>query len=88
MNANFSQPSQPVSHGSVAMNSRRDAARGSVRSFEALYREHVGAVYGLCYRLTGQRETAEECTQETFVAAWRALPQFEARSALATWLHP
>jgi RNA polymerase sigma-70 factor (ECF subfamily) len=87
MNANFSQPSQPVSHGSVAMNSRRDAARGSVRSFEALYREHVGAVYGLCYRLTGQRETAEECTQETFVAAWRALPQFEARSALATWLH-
>jgi len=76
-----------VSHGNTAMITRRDAARGSVRGFEALYREHVGAVYGLCFRLTGQRETAEDCTQETFVAAWRALPQFEARSALATWLH-
>jgi len=65
----------------------RDAIPAGVKDFEALYREHVGAVFGLCYRLTGQREAAEDCTQETFVAAWRALPQFEARSALATWLH-
>lgn len=56
-------------------------------SFEALYREHVGAVYGLCLRLTGQREAAEDCTQETFVAAWRSLTAFEARSSLSTWLH-
>jgi RNA polymerase sigma-70 factor (ECF subfamily) len=56
-------------------------------SFESLYREHVGAVYALCLRLTGQREAAEDCTQETFVAAWRALSAFEARSSLSTWLH-
>jgi RNA polymerase sigma-70 factor (ECF subfamily) len=69
------------------MTSQRDAAWSSVRGFEAFYREHVGAVFGLCQRLTGQREAAEDCTQETFVAAWRALPQFEARSTHATWLH-
>lgn len=87
MSRYFSQRSQLVSHGSIAVRSRRNAVSSSVRDFERFYREHVGAVFGLCYRLTGQRESAEDCTQETFVAAWRALPQFEARSAVATWLH-
>ena len=63
------------------------AAYGGIRAFEAIYREHVGAVYGLCLRLTGNRELAQDCTQETFLAAWRALPKFQARSTLATWLH-
>src|SRR5271166_3722504 len=63
------------------------AACGDVAAFERLYRQFSPRIYGLCLRLTGQREAAEDCTQESFVAAWRALPQFEARSALATWLH-
>ena len=55
--------------------------------FEALYRAHVGQVYGLCLRLTGQVALAEDCTQECFIAAWRALPGFEGRSRFSTWLH-
>jgi RNA polymerase sigma-70 factor, ECF subfamily len=55
--------------------------------FEALYRAHVGQVYGLCLRMTGQPALAEDCTQECFIAAWRALPAFEGRSQLSTWLH-
>lgn len=55
--------------------------------FESLYRAHVGQVYGLCLRLTGQPALAEDCTQDCFIAAWRALPAFEGRSELATWLH-
>jgi RNA polymerase sigma-70 factor, ECF subfamily len=55
--------------------------------FEDLYRTHVGQVYGLCLRLTGQPALAEDCTQECFIAAWRALPTFEGRSQLSTWLH-
>jgi RNA polymerase sigma-70 factor (ECF subfamily) len=30
---------------------------------------------------------AEDCTQETFINAWKALARFETRSSLATWLH-
>jgi RNA polymerase sigma-70 factor (ECF subfamily) len=30
---------------------------------------------------------AEDCTQETFINAWRALDRFETRSSLGTWLH-
>jgi RNA polymerase sigma-70 factor, ECF subfamily len=63
------------------------ASRGDRGAFERLYRMHAGWVYGLCLRLTGQRELAEDCTQESFVAAWRALPGFEQRSEFSTWLH-
>ena len=48
--------------------------------FEDMYRAHLGRVYGLCLRLTGQPALAEDCTQECFIAAWRALPTFEGRS--------
>ncbi len=63
------------------------ASRGDRHAFEKLYRMHAGWVYGLCLRLSGQHEQAEDCTQESFVAAWRALPGFEQRSQFSTWLH-
>ena len=63
------------------------AKRGSRAAFESLYRNHVGKVYGLCLRMTANRATAEDCTQEAFIQAWRSLPAFESRSAFGTWLH-
>jgi len=63
------------------------AVGGDLAAFEKLYRIHAGWVYGLCLRLTGQRELAEDCTQESFIAAWRGLPGFEHRSQFSTWLH-
>ena len=63
------------------------ASRGSHEAFERLYRLHSGKVYGLCLRMTGHRETAEDCVQEAFVQAWRNLPRFQARSSFGTWMH-
>lgn len=63
------------------------AANGDVVAFERLYRRYSPRVYGLCLRMTGQREAAEDCTQECFVEAWRSLSRFERRSELSTWLH-
>ena len=63
------------------------ARRGSAAAFEALYRNHVGHVYGLCLRMTANPATAEDCTQEAFIQAWRSLPAFEGRAAFGTWLH-
>lgn len=62
-------------------------ADGDVRAFERLYRDTVGRVHGLCLRLTRDVGLAEDCTQEAYLRAWKALPKFEARSSLATWLH-
>ncbi|MGH8130328.1 MAG: RNA polymerase sigma factor [Steroidobacteraceae bacterium] len=63
------------------------ACRGDMNAFEDLYRQHVGRVYGLCLRMTGQPESAEDLTQDTFVNAWRSLPGYEGRSRFSTWLH-
>jgi RNA polymerase sigma-70 factor, ECF subfamily len=63
------------------------ARAGDARAFERLYREHAGKVYGLCLRMTRDVQLAEDCTQDTFINAWRALAGFETRSSLSTWLH-
>jgi RNA polymerase sigma-70 factor (ECF subfamily) len=63
------------------------ARRGDTHAFERLYREHIGRVYGLCLRMTRDPGHAEDCAQETFINAWRALDRFETRSSITTWLH-
>ncbi len=63
------------------------AQRGDMDAFEALYREHAGRVYALCLRLTADKVKARELTQDVFVRAWEALPQFRGDAKLTTWLH-
>ncbi|HEX2494687.1 MAG TPA: RNA polymerase sigma factor [Steroidobacter sp.] len=63
------------------------ARAGDLRAFERLYRLHSARIFGLCLRMTRSREAAEDCTQLTFVRAWRNLRAFEGRSAFGTWLH-
>lgn len=58
-----------------------------MRAFERLYRDHAGRVYGLCLRLMRDPASAEDCAQEAFFNAWRALGRFETRSSFGTWLH-
>ena len=66
----------------------RRAAAGEPAAFEQLYRLHVRRVFGVVWRLVGGNEArAEELTQEAFVRAWQALPQFRFESAFSTWLH-
>ena len=63
------------------------ARRGDTHAFERLYKAYVGRIYGLCLRMTANRAIAEDCTQETFINAWKGLKDFESRSAFGTWLH-
>lgn len=65
----------------------RDAQFGSQRAFEALYRKHVGRIYALCLRMTGNSADADDCTQNTFVRAWGKLGTFRGNSAFGTWLY-
>jgi RNA polymerase sigma factor (sigma-70 family) len=55
--------------------------------FLALYRRHTALLYRFSVRcLSGSRASAEDAVQETWLRAVRALPQFEWRCALSTWL--
>jgi len=39
------------------------------------------------YRIVGSRQDAEDLLQETLLAAWRGLDQFEARASVRAWLY-
>jgi len=65
----------------------RRAQRADAAAFEALYRLHVGKVYGLCLRMTGNAAEAEDCTQDAFIQAWSKLDRFRGDSAFGTWMH-
>jgi RNA polymerase sigma-70 factor (ECF subfamily) len=60
---------------------------GDRSAARALYEAHAPRVHRLCYRLTGDQDLAEECTQETFIQAFRKLDRFRGDSALSSWLY-
>lgn len=63
------------------------AANGSEHAFRTLYRAYVRPVYWLAHGLVGDRSDAEDVTQETFMAAWRKLPELKLESeSLLPWL--
>ncbi|MGD9933120.1 MAG: RNA polymerase sigma factor [Dehalococcoidia bacterium] len=53
------------------------AKNGSLDAFNSLVDRHQAHVYGLCRRMLGQPEAAEDATQETFLAAFRGLAGFQ-----------
>ena len=65
----------------------RAAQAGDRAAFAALYRQHVGRVYGLCLRTAGQPADADSVTQEVFVRAWEKLGEFREECPLGAWLH-
>jgi DNA-directed RNA polymerase specialized sigma24 family protein len=40
-----------------------------------------------CHRILGSLYDAEDLLQETLLAAWRGLSDFERRSSLRSWLY-
>jgi RNA polymerase sigma-70 factor (ECF subfamily) len=66
----------------------REAQAGDMAAYEELYRDNVGRIYGLCLRLAGNANLAEELTQDVFVRAWQKIGSFRGDSAFSTWLYP
>lgn len=63
------------------------AQRGDTAAFGQLVRAHARRLHQVCQRLLGDATAAEDALQDAFINAWRALPQFDRRSAFGTWLH-
>jgi RNA polymerase sigma-70 factor (ECF subfamily) len=63
------------------------AQKGDHDAFAALVEEHQRYVYNLAWRVVKSEEEALDLTQETFVRAWTALPNFRGQSQFRTWLY-
>jgi RNA polymerase sigma-70 factor (ECF subfamily) len=55
-------------------------------AFRALYARHTTALYAMAMRLTAEPADAEDAVHDAWVRAIEALPRFEWRSSLRTWL--
>ncbi len=65
-----------------------DAAKaGDQRAFEALVRRYRKRIFALALHITRSSSEADDITQEVFLKAFRALPEFEGRSQFFTWVY-
>ena len=85
-------PTSPAAQPDVSLSDAdseliQRAQGGDSRAFEELYRTHVDRVYGLCLRMSADRERAEQLTQDTFVRCWEKLGTFRGESRFSSWLY-
>jgi RNA polymerase sigma-70 factor (ECF subfamily) len=61
--------------------------QGDVRAFEMLVVKYRRRIERLIGRMVRDGDLVADIAQETFIRAYRALPQFRAESAFYTWLY-
>jgi RNA polymerase sigma-70 factor (ECF subfamily) len=64
----------------------RRAVAGDDQAFALLVRRHKQSLYRLLRRYTGDPEDAYEAAHEAFIAAWSALPRYDASRPFGSWL--
>src|SRR5579859_5229712 len=61
-------------------------AAGDPDAVRAVYGEYGRLVYAVAYKTLGDRELAEEATQQAFVQAWRASGSYDPAREMGSWL--
>jgi len=81
---------RPGARAGVLMNSSADliarACAGDPEAFRLIFERYSRPIISFLYDLVGDRELAEELTQETFVRAYRNLSTMREETKVSTWL--
>jgi len=72
--------------GRIAQDARKNADAYS-EAFQNIFEENKALIYSLSFRLLGNRQDAENITQEVFLNAFKAYPHFRGESKVSTWLY-
>ena len=60
---------------------------GDAEAFAALYDRHSRAGYSLAYRMMGEKQAAEDLTQDAFLKVWRSAGGYRSeRGSVRTWI--
>lgn len=62
------------------------ARKGDADAFASLFEQYRPATFAVACRLAGDAD-AEDVVMQAYLKAWQALPGFDGRSELKTWLH-
>jgi RNA polymerase sigma-70 factor (ECF subfamily) len=65
----------------------REFLGGDQNAFTDLMKRHEDRVFGLAYRITGNRPDALDAAQDAFISAFRRAGSFRFDSAFSTWMH-
>jgi RNA polymerase sigma-70 factor, ECF subfamily len=57
------------------------------RAFEVLLQRYQAKVFRLVFSILGNSSRAEEVTQDVFLKIWQALPGYDGRASLSTWIY-
>ncbi len=60
---------------------------GNRAEFARLVEAYSGQIYRLGLKMLQNEQDAEDILQDTFIKAFNALPKFQGRSSLSTWLY-
>jgi RNA polymerase sigma-70 factor (ECF subfamily) len=63
------------------------AREGDENAYRRLVEPRQAELHAHCYRMLGSVHDAEDALQEALLRAWRALPRFERRSSIRSWLY-
>lgn len=61
--------------------------QGERAAFDELVRRHRNRVFALALRMVKNEEEALEVLQETFLSAYRNLPEFRGEARFSSWIH-
>ena len=71
----------------VTESSLSSARLGDEDAFRALTDPYRRELHVHCYRILGSAQDAEDMVQETLLAAWRGLQDYEERDSLRAWIY-
>jgi RNA polymerase sigma-70 factor (ECF subfamily) len=60
---------------------------GGTPDFNTIVETHSSRVFNLAFRVTGNRQDAEDVVQDTFLQVFRGLGRFRGESELSTWIY-
>jgi len=63
-----------------------DYLAGDEKSLEILIKRHLKPVYGFVFRRAGNKQEAEDITQEVFLRVWRNLKKFDCQRSFRAWI--
>lgn len=61
--------------------------KGDTQAFRDLIERHQSRLYSFAYGMMQNSEAARDVVQETFIAAYQALPRYNPQGTFYAWLH-